>query len=139
MPKIDIYVDGSFSPTKQMYGCGIVILKDGVVDKEFSVPGTEKAYNKHHNAAGEVFAAMLAFQYVKDHYSDPQVTCYHDLEGLEFWTTGKWHAYTSLSIAYRDAVAALPFKVEFKKVKAHTGNTYNERADHLARKAAGLD
>lgn len=139
MPKIDIYVDGSFSPTKQMYGCGIVILKDGVVDKEFAVPGVEKAYNRFHNVAGEVFAAMLAYQYVKDHYPEPNVTCHYDYQGIELWATGKWNANSSLAIAYRDAVAELPFKVSFKKVAAHTGDTYNERADHLARKAVGLD
>ena len=139
MPKIDVYVDGSYSPTKQMYGCGIVILVDGAVDKEFAVPGVEKAYNKFHNVAGEVFATMLAYRYIQDHYENPEVYVHYDYQGIELWATGKWNANSSLAIAYRDAVEELPFKVNFVKVAAHTGNTYNERADKLARKAVGLE
>ncbi len=139
MAKIDLYVDGSWAPTKQLYGCGIVILVDGQVNKEFAVPGMEPAYNKFHNVAGEVFAAMLGYQYIQDHYPNPEVTCHYDYQGLEYWASGKWNANSSLAIAYRDAVAALPYKVTFAKVAAHTGDTYNERADHLARKAVGLD
>lgn len=136
--KLDLYVDGSWSPTKNMYGCGIVILHEGKVLKEFSVPGTETAFNKFHNIAGEIFAAMLGFQYIEEHYENPEVTCHYDYAGLELWTNGKWNANSSLAIAYQEVVKELPYPVTFKKVRAHTGDTYNELADTLARRAVGL-
>lgn len=140
MPKIEIYVDGSFSPTKQMYGCGAVILVDGKIVRELSIPGTEKDFNKYHNVAGEVFAALTAFMYVQQfHPEADDVTCYYDYAGLELWATGKWNANSSLAIGYKESLAALPFTPKFVHVKAHTGVTYNERADMLARKAVGLD
>lgn len=136
--KIDIYVDGSYSPTLQKYGCGIVVVKDGEVLREFSVPGNEPAFNKFHNVAGEVFAAMLALMWVTDNVEDPEPTLHYDYQGLELWVTGKWKTNSTLAIAYKEAVTKLPYKVNFVKVRAHTGNTFNERADALARKAVGL-
>lgn len=63
---------------------------------------------------------------------------FYDYEGIEKWATGEWEANSAIARAY---VYQLQFKqddieIVFKKVKAHSGNTYNETADKLAKKGA---
>lgn len=138
--RVDIYVDGSFSPTLKKYGSGIVILENGEKVQEFSVKSEDDYFNKYHNVAGEVFAAILATEWVKRNarYSIAEVYLHYDYTGIEFWATGKWSAGNSLSQYYRAHIEQLPYKPNFVKVRAHTGDPMNELADKLARKAVGL-
>lgn len=137
--KIDLYVDGSFSPVLQKYGSGIVVLVDDKVVKEFSVKSADDYFNKYHNVAGEVFASILATKYVADTYPGAvNVSLHYDYAGIECWVNGKWSANNSLSQFWRAHVHDLPFKINFVKVRAHTGDPMNELADKLARKAVGL-
>lgn len=137
--KVEIYVDGSFNPVSQNYGSGVVILEDGVKTQEFSVCGTNDYFNKYHNVSGEVFATMLATKWVHDNIKDTSdVHVYYDYAGIELWPNGKWSANNMLSQAYRAHIQTLPYKVNFHKVRAHTGDPMNELADKLARRAVGL-
>jgi len=53
------------------------------------------------------------------------------------WATGKWKAKTELTKKYKKLYDYYSkfIEINFSKVKAHTGNTYNELADKLAKKA----
>jgi ribonuclease HI len=53
------------------------------------------------------------------------------------WATGQWKTKTNLTKKYADYMRSNMTKIEiiFQKVKAHTGNKYNEEADQLAKKA----
>ena len=139
MAKIELYIDGSYSPTLETYGSGIVVLQDGELTHKLSVKGTEPAFNKYHNVAGEEFASILGLMWVQKNLQDhSDVTVYYDYAGLAKWPFGEWSANNTMSQFYRDFIRKLPFKVKFAKVRAHSGVTYNELADKLARGAVGL-
>lgn len=78
-------------------------------------------------------------QYAVDH-NIPEITIYHDYEGIAKWCTGAWKATKPGTIAYqafyRGAVKKV--KVHFVKVKGHSNDKYNDMADQLAKKALGI-
>lgn len=103
-----------------------------------SQPGNHPAFIGFRNVAGEVMAATLVIEACKRVPDLEELTLYYDYAGIECWAKGSWRANTALSRGYRDAVKDLPFKLSFRKVKAHTGDEYNEAADKLAKQACGL-
>lgn len=62
---------------------------------------------------------------------------FYDYTGIEFWTDGSWEAKKPVAKEYVKKISVLEqsIKVEFEKVKAHSGNDLNERADELAKQA----
>ena len=61
--------------------------------------------------------------------------------GIEKWATGEWKANkcgTKMYKAYFDSIKDR-LSVVFYKVKAHSGNEYNEEADRLAKNALGIN
>ena len=66
-----------------------------------------------------------------------KVEIYHDYEGIGAWADRHWKANNPLTQGYRDFVAEArqTMEISFVKVKAHSGNKYNEIADKLAKEA----
>jgi ribonuclease HI len=66
-----------------------------------------------------------------------KVEIYHDYEGIGAWADRRWKANNPLTQGYRDFVAEARqnMEISFVKVKAHSGNKYNEIADKLAKEA----
>ena len=100
---------------------------------------TDKKLALMHNVAGEIKGSEAAMQYAVDH-NIPEITIYHDYEGIAKWCTGAWKATKPGTIAYqafyREAVKKV--KVHFVKVKGHSNDKYNDMADQLAKKALGI-
>ena len=145
MPKYEVYVDGSFNQETKLYGAGVVVLENGVLSVQNGFEGSDPLFVKHRNVAGEVYATQIALAYCKQQMelnktpaSEMDVTVYHDYAGIECWPAGRWRAQNTMTIQYKQFVTGLPFKVKFSKVKAHTGNTYNEMADQWAKRSIGL-
>jgi len=69
---------------------------------------------------------------------ESQLTIYYDYQGIQAWAEGDWRANKPISKYYAAQFQLLQTKiaVHFKKVKAHTGDTYNELADQLAKQGA---
>ena len=79
---------------------------------------------------------MLAMKYCIDKgYKD--LLIYYDYEGIEKWCSGEWKANKEGTIYYRQFCieAMKKINISFKKVKAHSGNKYNDMADKLAKQA----
>lgn len=131
--KLVAYVDGSFSPSTNKFGCGVVLLDgDNLVDT-ISKIYTNSKWSQIQNVAGELVACNLAVTYAKEHGYD-EVTVHYDYMGIEAWATGQWKAKNELTKKYKawfDEVSE-EIKVNFVKVKAHSGDKYNEMADELA-------
>lgn len=143
--QVDVYVDGSFNASTQTYGGGVVIVCPGLdVDPVLlSKTGTEEAYTSMRNVAGELLATMYAFVNINQLIEsspnvDFKVTIYYDYAGIECWFKGLWRANNPLTREYATCQSQLKFTPQFRKVKAHSGNEYNEMADQLAKKAVGL-
>ena len=129
------YVDGSYEDRLKKYGSGVVILyKNNKIT--FSIPGNDPSYISMRNVSGEIIAAQKAMEYALENNVD-KLAIYHDYEGIEKWCTGVWKANKEGTKLYRDFYNSISnkLKVEFIKVKAHSGDKYNEEADKLAKEA----
>ena len=130
------YVDGSFDEAlgRYAYGC-ILIIPDGE-EIRMSGSGNEPDSLAIRNVAGEMLGAMHAVQWaLKNGYDSLAV--YYDYEGIEKWATGAWKAKNSLTQKYAEFMKDRGKKVQivFQKVKAHSGDYYNEQVDQLAKAA----
>ena len=134
------YVDGSFDAANGRFSCGVVMVMtdaDGNSETaEFNAAFDDEEAAKQRNVAGEVMGSRLAIEYCLKN-SINKVEIYHDYEGIGAWADRRWKANNPLTQGYRDFVAEARqnMEISFVKVKAHSGNKYNEIADKLAKKA----
>ena len=132
------YVDGSYRADTGEFSYGMVILQDGQ-EQCFCQKMTDKELALMHNVAGEIKGSEAAMQYAVDH-NIPEITIYHDYEGIAKWCTGAWKATKPGTIAYQSFYrgAVKKVKVHFVKIKGHSNDKYNDMADQLAKKALGI-
>ena len=132
------YVDGSYNSATQEYSAGVVALWQEQ-EITFSQKADDPTLKSMRNVAGEIMGAQIAMKYALEEQAKVLVI-YHDYEGVEKWCTKAWEAKqlgTKQYKAYYEQVAA-KIEIHFVKVKAHTGDKYNEQADQLAKSALGL-
>lgn len=125
------YVDGSYLDGRVGYGA--LLLEDGETQKEFS--GSVHEHTDAHQVAGELVATMQVLEYCHAHHIS-HIEIYYDYLGIEMWATGKWKTNTTLTREYARFINQSPVKIRWKKVKSHSGNTHNDRADELAKQGA---
>lgn len=130
------YVDGSFDEKigKYSFGC-IILTPSGETIKE-SGNGSEPDSLAIRNVAGEMLGAMYAVQWaINNGYEAIELR--YDYEGIEKWAIGIWKAKNALAQKYAAFMKNKQnhIKVSFQKVKAHSGDCYNEQADKLAKSA----
>lgn len=136
---IQAYVDGSYEHCIKEYGSGVVIIENSEVKKEYSIRGKDTNLVSMRNVAGEIVAAQIAMNYCIENEIQ-NLILYFDYEGIEKWCTGVWKTNKEGTIEYKKYYDSIKDKlnVKFVKVKAHSGDKYNEVADKLAKKAIGL-
>lgn len=130
------YVDGSFIQGIRKVGFGVVLLKNGGDTVKLSGALTDPSCLPYRNVAGELAAAMHAMKYAVEH-GEKELIIWHDYEGIEAWCTGAWAAKAPLTqeyVTYYRSIADV-LTVEFRKVKGHSGNLFNDLADQLAKGA----
>lgn len=133
MEKIEIYVDGSFIDGRTGYG--FVVLKGGALAYEASGPVRPQDAQTSRQVAGELMAIGNAVRWCKaEGFST--ITVYYDYLGVEKWATGKWKANLDLTKRYGEFMQNCGLKIEWRKVKSHSNNRWNDRADELARDGA---
>lgn len=127
------YIDGSFDKYLGVVGSGGVIFYQGL-EEEFSFGTKEPQYTEFWNVAGELLAAMHVINYALKKGAKA-CALYYDYMGIEMWATQAWKRNNALTQAYAKFVqeAMKSMTIHFHKVAAHTGDTYNERADILAK------
>ena len=132
------YVDGSYNTQTKEYSAGVVALWQGR-EIIFSEKADDPEMKSMRNVAGEIMGAQIAMEYAVEQEASTLVI-YHDYEGVEKWCTKAWEAKqngTQKYKAYYDNIAQ-QLDIRFVKVKAHSGDQYNEQADRLAKDALGL-
>ena len=134
------YVDGSYNIKTKEYGFGCILIEGQKVIKELSGKGDKEALVSMRNVAGEILGSLAAMKFALEN-GYPGVCIYYDYEGIEKWANGLWRAnkigtqnYQKLVNEYRKKI-----NISFIKVLAHSGDFFNERADKLAKKAAGIN
>ena len=134
--KLKVYTDGSYDEGRRVYGGGVVILGMPGEDEYVSaqVCGNNPDFTQHRNVSGEILAVIKAMEIISNIKDVDEVTIYHDYTGIKFWATGEWRAKLKLSRLYVQCMQqyAKQFKINFVKVKGHSGDRYNTIADRLA-------
>lgn len=139
--KVQIYVDGSYNKDNNLTSGGVVILyNEKIYKKAFLVP-TEEDHSW--NIDGECNAVLEALRIcagetdiegVKIMARD--IVINYDYLGIEKWANQEWKVKSKIAKLYVKEFNALvskyKFNITFNKVKAHTGDQYNEMADSLA-------
>ena len=132
------YVDGSFDKASGRYACGVILLHNGQLI-EISKSFQDEEMKTMWNVAGEIEGSMHAIKYCVDH-GIKSLDMYYDYEGIEKWAVGLWKTNKEGTKAYKRFYdeAAKGLTVHFHKVKGHSGNMGNDKADELARAALGI-
>ena len=135
---VEIYVDGSYHAATKEFSYGMVVLVDGKEEK-FSRKMTDPELAQMRNVAGEIKGSEAAMQYALDH-KIPSIIIYHDYQGIASWCNGDWKANKPGTIAYRDFYrkTSQKIKIQFRKVKGHSNDKYNDMVDQLAKEALGI-
>lgn len=131
------FCDGSYENKLHYYSYGVLLI--GVEKKETSLCGFGKnqKYISSNSIIGEIFAVINALDWaVSNGYE--KIKIYHDYEGLSKWVSGEWQAKSDaakmfLYIYHTKFDGVL--EIQFKKVKGHSNNKYNDKADMLAKSA----
>ena len=130
------YVDGSFDEKIGKYAFGCIILTPRGETIRESGNGNEPDSLAIRNVAGEMLGAMYAVQWaIKNGYRNLELR--YDYEGIEKWAQGEWKAKNALTQKYASFMKSKAdiLKISYQKVKAHSGDLYNEEADKLAKTA----
>lgn len=132
------YVDGSYNIVSKRFGYGVVLLKDDNIIAKLSKGFSNPELAQMRNVAGEIMGAGEAMKRAKE-MGEAELTIYHDYEGISKWCTGEWKTkktWTKKYKAFFDEISK-EVKINFIKVDAHSGDTYNDMADELAKEAVG--
>ena len=137
-PAITIYTDGSCNPNPGPGGWAAILLRPGTKPQELCGAEAQTSNNQM-----ELRAVIEALKALPDAHS---ITLYTDsqylrqgiLEWLPRWEQRGWQTSSKNPVKNQELWQALSAQVkrhqiEWKWVKGHAGNQWNERADELAR------
>ena len=133
------YVDGSYDAESGRYAYGCVILEPDGTNHELSGIGTDADAAVSRNVAGELLGAVNAVKWAVEHGYDRILIC-HDYEGIRRWFDRSWKAESRVAKLYVEQMNKFTENIDisFRKIKAHTGVQYNEKADALAKARLGI-
>lgn len=134
------YVDGSYNHDTGVYGSGVILTDENkeIID-QFSFSDTKM--NAMRNIAGEIEAARLAIEKA-EMLQIHNLCIFHDYEGIAKWPDKVWQAKNKYTIAYAEFVnkkRIMGMNIQFQWVKGHSGDALNEKADIIAKQAAGIE
>lgn len=141
---VAIYTDGSRKShpvtEKLIFGYGVGIVDNGELAHVFGGASDYEGYAVYENVAGELLGAVEAFRYVKTNLPQvKKVILFYDYQGIGEWAKHNWKAkniMTQRYVQFMDAFQAeTGIVIEFRHVKGHVGNRFNEAVDEVAGKA----
>ena len=136
-PVYKFYIDGSYNPKTNRAGYGIVVLNgESIVVEERQKEVFDRDFKLMRNVCGELSAMFWVLEYIKKK-GIKKAEVYCDYIGLIKWTDGSWTPQKNKTIEYKNLVEKTRERCEinFHKVKAHSGDKYNNKADRLAKSA----
>lgn len=131
------YVDGSYNVATGEYGAGVAFFSEQG-EEHISRKGEDKELASMRNVAGEILGSRLAMEKAVA-LKQKKIYIYHDYQGIASWCLGEWKTNkegTRQYKAYYDSVKD-SIEIVFCKVKGHSGDTWNDLADELAKQSVG--
>ncbi|MBO4591171.1 MAG: ribonuclease H family protein [Eubacterium sp.] len=132
------YVDGSYNIATKEYSYGMLMYVNGDT-YEAAESFDDPEMSQMRNVAGEIEGSMHAMKYCLEN-GIKSLDIYYDYAGIEKWALGEWKTNKEGTIAYKNYYDSIKDKLEvhFHKVKGHSGDAGNDRADALAKSALGI-
>lgn len=146
--KLEIYTDGSSLGNPGPGGWGSVFVENNKVIKELS------GYDKNTtNNRMELMAVMETLKYIIKFHPNDSITIFADsnyvLSGITSWIynweKNGWRTANKKEVMNQDLWKELIYlirnyknKINWQKVKGHSGDLYNDHADKLATTKANL-
>ena len=140
---IKIYTDGSCLNNPGDGGWAAIIIRD---DESKEISGNEKGTT---NNRMELLAPINALKHMNPNeqieiYTDSQYVKLGITEWINKWVLNNWKTSKKEDVKNKDLWIELynlnkSLDVKWNWVKAHAGNTINEKVDLLAKKAASLN
>ncbi len=140
LPEVTIYTDGACNPNPGPGGWAAILIYPGQTPKELSGSEPEATNNRM-----ELFAAIKALQALKEPH---RTTIYTDSsylqEGMTVWVPSwekhGWQSRKKNEVKNKDLWQTLAaelkrHQVEWRWLRGHAGDQWNERADYLAASA----
>lgn len=133
------YVDGSNPGNDSSFSWGVVTFSRKFGKVKLNGRSTNQQLSQYRNVAGEIFSAIEAVRFALNNKMTI-ITIHYDFVGIENWATGTWRARNPLAKSYKDFINSIEkmIDIRFVKVKSHSGNTFNNEADRLAKLAVGI-
>jgi ribonuclease HI len=131
------FCDGSFDKNKNRYSFGVLIVDSAMQEHEVCGSAKNSKYISSNNIIGEILGVINALDWAVSNGCE-KIKVYHDYEGLSKWISGEWEAKSEAAkmfVAICNKKYADLLQVEFEKVKGHSNNRYNDKADELAKRA----
>ncbi len=127
------YVDGSYNVATGEYSCGVVFMTGGE-ELHMAQKGENQELATMRNVAGEILGSELAMRKAVE-LGLGKLSIYHDYQGIASWCLGEWKTNKEGTKAYKEYYDSIRDKIDitFVKVKGHSGDTYNDLADELAK------
>ena len=131
------FCDCSYDRERYRYSFGVFIVDSDMQEHEICGSAQNTKYTSSHNIIGEILGVINALDWAVSNNCE-KIKIYHDFEGLSKWISGEWAAKSEVAkmfiSIYQNKFADL-LQVEFEKVKGHSNNKYNDKADELAKRA----
>lgn len=127
------YVDGSYNTETGYYACGIVFFCENG-EEHYNEKGMDIELAGMRNVAGELLGARRAMEMAIKR-GLKKLIIYHDYQGIASWCLGEWKTNKEGTRAYKEYYDSIQGKLDvaFCKVKGHSGDTWNDLADQLAK------
>src|SRR5699024_5297578 len=122
------YVDGSFDKKNRYYSYGAVVFTNEG-KQTYSEKENDENMVDMRNVAGELRGSIVDMEKAIEDGKDT-LYLYYDYMGIEKWAIGEWKTNKYGTKKYKEYYDSIKnkLKVIFLKVKAHSGNEFNEEA-----------
>jgi ribonuclease HI len=137
LPPVTIYTDGGCRPNPGPGGWGVVVLRPGAEPIELSGAEAEATNNRMELRAAIEALKSLQGSHAVELVTDSQYLRRGVTEWMAGWRVKGWKTAGRKDVANRDLWEALDreiarHEIDWRWVKGHAGNEWNERADELA-------
>lgn len=132
------FCDGSYESKLNRYSYGVVLIDKDYNETSLCGYGNNQKYISSNNIIGEIFGVINALDWAISNGQN-KIKIYHDYEGISKWISGEWQAKSDVAkmftALYRSKFDGVLDTILFEKVKGHSNNKYNDKADSLAKSA----